>query len=761
MPNRGAKRKRERDNASGSAKRPVGRTAVREGTVATVVDICAALPLGASGFLNAFADGAPGGEAGFLRKHWRKRALATHAPPSRLAPILADLLWSADVGGMPPTEAQRTAEHHAAASRLPEGEVLSALLEATPSPTTSVWMPARASAAVVATAATEASVAAATAEAAAPRLNSISVDDARSALACYAAGNSLYFSAPDAFVHRYVRAAARDAGMACAGHEPDGGARGQVEVFAARAGHVTDWHFDFMDNFTVQLSGTKRWRLRHNSGVAHPLRGATPHYASGGGTWEQQVLLHRLADPAFQFDLSRNSDFELGGTAAAGAPNPNPHAGAASSSSSSSSAAAAADHREQVIVLRPGSVLYHPAGVWHRVECTEDSLAINISLVHTRTFADVACDGLRQLLWRDAKWRQGVSNSEHVLGAAGLMEDSAGQQQPAQAALATLLRQLPELASELRAPQLLPLALLDPQLRQGAPFGSTQPLEPPAAYERPVPTVAGAASEASLATVPDADAEAEEGDSADWCFRGRGIFALDAASLQEVLARPCCCGLPEVGEIHAGKLSINPAACLMRQSDLPIDGAEVPLALPSRPMLVREEGSEAEEEEEEEEEDQEGGEGEQRDGAAADGSKDSPHSDAGSDSEVSSSGDGAEALDEEKRAELLSERGWRSYVLHVGVGSGGLEFDSLMRTELLCPPAYQPMMEFVADRAMEVGSASSASASTTDSSAAARRARFSLKDLEVIDSGGHANAAHMLVDALLYFGVLAFEQGHD
>ncbi len=34
-----------------------------------------------------------------------------------------------------------------------------------------------------------------------------------------------------------------------------GDVRSEVEVFASRKGHVTDWHFDFMENFTFQLRG--------------------------------------------------------------------------------------------------------------------------------------------------------------------------------------------------------------------------------------------------------------------------------------------------------------------------------------------------------------------------------------------------------------------------------------------------------------------------------------------------------------------------
>ncbi len=50
-----------------------------------------------------------------------------------------------------------------------------------------------------------------------------------------------------------------------------------------------------------------------------------------------------------------------------------------------------------VVDLQAGSLMYHPAGIWHSVEATEDSLSVNISLVGM-TWADVAADAVRQLL---------------------------------------------------------------------------------------------------------------------------------------------------------------------------------------------------------------------------------------------------------------------------------------------------------------------------------------------------------------------------
>ena len=96
--------------------------------------------------------------------------------------------------------------------------------------------------------------------------------------------------------------------------------------------------------------------------MAHPLRGATPHFKSTANR-EEQLKVHRLVDPCFA--LQHDPHYFDDAT---------------------------------VIDLGPGSLLYHPAGVWHSVEATDDSLSVNISLVGM-TWADVAADAVRSLLY--------------------------------------------------------------------------------------------------------------------------------------------------------------------------------------------------------------------------------------------------------------------------------------------------------------------------------------------------------------------------
>ena len=58
-------------------------------------------------------------------------------------------------------------------------------------------------------------------------------------------------------------------------------------------------------------------------------------------------------------------------------------------------------------IVQTGDVLYHPAGVWHKVECLEDSITINISMIAS-SMAEIFCSNLQQLLCSDNDdfWRR-------------------------------------------------------------------------------------------------------------------------------------------------------------------------------------------------------------------------------------------------------------------------------------------------------------------------------------------------------------------
>ena len=243
-------------------------------------------------------------------------------------------------------------------------------------------------------------------------LDSISVPQPDQAHKLHKAGHSLYCRAPPELEQAIVPRLLAELGLGVGGSESDKFRRGEIETFFSRAGHTTEFHTDFQENFTVQLSGVKRWTFKSSSAAA-PLRGCTPHFGTSSGSQvvETQLKALRLGDAGF----SALQVSEDGGSCS--------------------------------VDLTPGDVLYHPAGVWHRVECLEDSVAINVSLVGA-SLAEVVCSALQQLLWEDRALRAPAAVS------------SGGDAAEAQAALAKAAHALEAATAALR--RLEPRDLLPP-----------------------------------------------------------------------------------------------------------------------------------------------------------------------------------------------------------------------------------------------------------------------------------------------------------
>eukprot|EP00439_Symbiodinium_sp_Y106_P056434 s5862_g7.t3 len=210
----------------------------------------------------------------------------------------------------------------------------------------------------------------ATRGAASSALRSVAVDSA-AALGLRAAKAALYFRANEDLETLLVSQICSGLGAGAAGMYPgDGRPRGEIETFVASEGHVTGWHTDFQHNFTFQLRGAKRWRFKAGP-VKNNVRALTPHFQTRSN-FEQQMKLHLLSDPT-EPDFRPPDDFF-------------------------------ADAEE--VELHAGSVLYHPAGIWHHVECLgEESISINVSL-SIATWADLVGDAVRQLLWASPSLRQ-------------------------------------------------------------------------------------------------------------------------------------------------------------------------------------------------------------------------------------------------------------------------------------------------------------------------------------------------------------------
>lgn len=265
----------------------------------------------------------------FLSQHWQQRAAAfTGGGPKRVASLCASL------------------------HRLD----LQALLSASPSDAIRAWVrPVDGS-----------------------RMESVNVDEA-TAMTLSRSGASLYFRAPQEFTDTFLPRLAKGLGANFSIYYADGALRGETETFVARKGHRTDWHTDFQENFTIQLSGTRRWRFKRQPGPGAPLRGLSQHYATME-IYEEQMKAARDVNDSIQYT-------------------PDP--------------AFFADAEE--VLISAGDVLYHPAGIWHAVECESDlAISVNFSLAN-QSWADVLGSGFQQSLWRSLGLRErvcGIHSSE-------------------------------------------------------------------------------------------------------------------------------------------------------------------------------------------------------------------------------------------------------------------------------------------------------------------------------------------------------------
>ena len=249
-----------------------------------------------------------------------------------------------------------------------------------------------------------------------PLIRSIEVGDSETALALYRAGHSTYFRAPPELEELLVPALLENTGLGCGQYHAVHNSntrngmipvttasaclgRGEIELFlSAQAGAVTEWHYDFQENFTLQLSGRKKWTLQHSTPYHVLSRAVTPHYQAESVV-EGQLLAARLASAT---TTTNNNSKECNGNEQKeehnmfqfGPPDP--------------TARHNARGEPQEVILEPGDVLYFPAGMWHKVQVLEPGVSLNISLM-AMNYASLTCQALEHyLLQRHGQWRQTI-----------------------------------------------------------------------------------------------------------------------------------------------------------------------------------------------------------------------------------------------------------------------------------------------------------------------------------------------------------------
>ena len=213
-------------------------------------------------------------------------------------------------------------------------------------------------------------------------IRSIEVADVDTAISLHKiAGHATYCRAPPNVEQSLVASFLRATGLGCGQYDPSGESiismgRGEVETFISTDGHLTNWHFDFQENFTIQLSGIKRWTLQQGT-IKDPIRGCTPHYASPEAV-ESQLKAAHLFDTKFKFGFPETGVTATGDVVS--------------------------------IDVKPGDVFYFPAGMWHKVETIEPGVSINVSLMASN-YASVTCQALQHYLFKDERWREPILNN--------------------------------------------------------------------------------------------------------------------------------------------------------------------------------------------------------------------------------------------------------------------------------------------------------------------------------------------------------------
>ena len=138
-----------------------------------------------------------------------------------------------------------------------------------------------------------------------------------------------------------------------------------TSVFVNRPGGGTRFHFDHLENITVQLRGSKRWRLAPNSSVSLPVEN---HMADG-----------RSTEP----------DSKLPLYAASAIPSSGPS-------------------QFSEVTLEAGMALYVPRGFWHEtLECDQESISLFLGFP-PYTWAHAVSAAVYSVLISRREWRENL-----------------------------------------------------------------------------------------------------------------------------------------------------------------------------------------------------------------------------------------------------------------------------------------------------------------------------------------------------------------
>ncbi|RLN63382.1 hypothetical protein BBP00_00004182 [Phytophthora kernoviae] len=202
----------------------------------------------------------------------------------------------------------------------------------------------------------------------------------------------LRFSAPRSVAEYFILPLAKQLGLEYAMHQHTA-----KFVSCPQTGTILDWRFHKTETVVFQLRGKTLWKTKMGP-AHHPVRCFHPE------SWRLEDVselskVHRVASMsrsalsslALPFDDVRIFD------------------GRESDSDNASLGMIASTEQLQEYILKPGSVVYLPAGMWFETETKgKNSLWLEVQLAPVAS-GMVALSALMQLAWRDDKFRIGLS----------------------------------------------------------------------------------------------------------------------------------------------------------------------------------------------------------------------------------------------------------------------------------------------------------------------------------------------------------------
>ena len=201
-----------------------------------------------------------------------------------------------------------------------------------------------------------------------PLAESVAIPERAKALTLYKAGFSIAFPAPKDVVELVTPPLMQDLGLFATDDTHD------VRVVCARQGEALHWQFHRMETFVVQLKGQAQWQFKKGP-VKSPVRCFHPGAKSRQDV-EAYYKVHRMAGPQVSLLPPAEDDADV-----------------------------------ETVDMTHGSVLYLPAGTWFAVETQTDAFALEIR-IHVTSYGDVMLDAVRQMLWTETKWRDGILQSD-------------------------------------------------------------------------------------------------------------------------------------------------------------------------------------------------------------------------------------------------------------------------------------------------------------------------------------------------------------